>query len=146
MPFIVDLPPTANFQNDNTKIEHVDLNGQKILPNLDFNSFKIDKDMFESIYFKEKFNELLKSWRNNTQFESSISRIIEDDNFSEMLKMNKKILFPLIIDEIEKRPSILVWALNIITEKSLSLRQRYTIEEVCKKWVNLYRKGKINFV
>jgi hypothetical protein len=145
MPFIVDLPP-IDFPDENTKIERVDLNGQKNSGEFDFETLNIDKDLFENVYFKEKFNSLLYSWKNKTIFQSSISKIIEDKNFTEILKMNKKELFPLIIDEIEKEPSVLVWALNIISGQSLEIKQRHTIEDVCKKWVSLYRQGKINIV
>lgn len=142
MPFIVDLPP-IDFPDDNTKIESLSLNGQKKSPEFDFDTFRIDEDLFENVYFKEKFNSLHHSWKNKTMFQSSISKIIEDKNFSEILKMNKKILLPLIIDEIEKEPSVLVWALNILSGQSLIIKQRHTIEDVCRKWVKLYRQGKI---
>ncbi|PJB17133.1 MAG: hypothetical protein CO117_12830 [Flavobacteriaceae bacterium CG_4_9_14_3_um_filter_33_16] len=145
MPFIIDLPP-VDYQNDNTKIEHVVVNGEKNIPSVDFDVFKIDRDIFEDVYFQEKFESLVSAWKGNTVFQSSISKIIEDDNFVEMLKMNKKALLPLIINEIEREPSILVWALNIITGQSVSTKQRYTIEDVCKRWVKLYREQKINFI
>ena len=68
--------------------------------------------------------------------------IIEDENFQEILKMGKDAI-PLIINQINKNPSQLVWALNIITNSRLKSRQRLTLTEACKKWVKLFNSGKI---
>lgn len=144
MPIIIDLPP-QNIKVENTKIEHYMNNDQLDTPKIDYGVFKLDKDLFENIYLKDKFSALVDLWEQNTAFESSISNIIENDNFKKIVELKNKAI-PLIIDEIDREPSILVWALNIITGKSMSSNGRETIEEVCKKWVRAYRNGRIQNV
>ncbi|WP_282179051.1 hypothetical protein [Maribacter stanieri] len=141
MPFIIDLPP-ANIKTENTKIEYFNSNGKNEGINDDFESLKLDKDLFENIYLKDKFDVLVDNWEKNTIFESSISNIIKDDNFETILEMGNKAI-PLIIDQIDLEPSTLVWALNIITGKSMNSVGRETIEQICKKWVKAYRSGRI---
>lgn len=144
MPIIIDLPP-QNVKFENTKIENIKNEGQQDKSIDDHGVYKLDKDLFENIYLKDKFNSLVDIWEQNTAFESSISNIIEDDYFKKIVDMKNKAI-PLIIDEIEREPSVLVWALNIITGKSMSSGGRETIEQVCKKWVKYYREGRIQNV
>ncbi|MGS2738770.1 hypothetical protein [Sinomicrobium sp. M5D2P17] len=143
MPLIIDLPP-SNVKIESTKIENIKEESARQIPN-DYEDIKLDKDLFENIYLKDKFDTLVDLWEQNTAFESSISNIIEDDNFKRIIELGAKVV-PLIIDEIEKEPSVLVWALNIITGKSMSSSGRETIEQVCKKWVKAYRSGRIQNV
>ena len=144
MPFIIDLPPT-NAKNESTRIEHVQNNEDQDMSSFDQDAVKLDRDLFENIYLQDKFNSLVSLWEQNTFFESSISKIIEEDNFQKIIDLDKKAI-PLIINKIENEPSVLVWSLNIITGKSMSSTGRETIEQECKKWVNAYRRGKIQNV
>ena len=143
MPFIVDLPPK--------KINEVKTNIENVAPvqngnehRLDSeNIYNLDENMFENVYLHEKFNSLVKEWKKNTMFQSSISKITEDYYFLEIIKMGKKGI-PLIIENIKKEPSVLVWALNIITNESLdSGPGRKTISDLCKRWVKYHEKGLI---
>lgn len=143
MPFIVDLPP-KDLTELKTNIEHYIDDTNRSISGIDSeNVYKLDTDMFENVYLREKFNSLVKEWDANTILEHSISKIIEDTNFKEIVKMGKKGV-PLIIDKIDDEPSVLVWALNIITNQSLDNGpMRMTISELCKKWVKYYKKGLI---
>ena len=141
MPFVVDLPPKPVHELK-TKIEYI-LEDQRLDNAFSSrNALTLDKDLIENSYLKDKFDTLIEEWENNTLFESSILNIIEDDNFQEIINMKEKAI-PLIIEEIEKKPSVLVWALNIITDATVETKQRKTIEDICKIWVKYWNEGKI---
>ncbi|MEZ4858536.1 MAG: hypothetical protein R2781_06970 [Flavobacteriaceae bacterium] len=137
MPFIIDLPPDFK-QFETTKIEYYYDQGQKVVPEINFKSAILNDDLFKEVYLKDKFENLYSTWERNTKYKSSIAAIIEDDNFQEIINMGEDAI-PLIIDEIERKPSVLVWALNIITGKSLTSVGRSTVEDICKRWVKYYR-------
>ena len=99
MPFIIDLPPT-NAKNESTRIEHVQNNEDQDMSSFDQDAVKLDRDLFENIYLQDKFNSLVSLWEQNTFFESSISKIIEEDNFKKIIELDKKAI-PLIINKIE---------------------------------------------
>lgn len=107
------------------------------------NSFNVDKNLLNEINLKETFNSLMKAWEKKTMFSSSISNIINDTNFKRIVQMGPDIL-PLIIDELDKKPSNLVWSLNLITGATLKSNIRLTVTDACKAWVKLYRTGKIS--
>ncbi|ADV48705.1 hypothetical protein Celal_1392 [Cellulophaga algicola DSM 14237] len=145
MPFIIDLPP-SNTHVESVKTEMISIEGsENNIPTIDDRSIVFEKDLYENIYLNDKFKSLVELWEQNTAFESSISNIIQEDNFKKIINLGKKAV-PLIIDKIEYEPSVLVWALNIITGKSMSSGGRETIEQICKKWVNAFRTGRIQNV
>jgi len=82
---------------------------------------------------------LNKAWSSNTKLQSSVVNIIDDVNFKRIIEMGEKAI-PLIIDEIDKNPSSLVWALNIITNTTLSSTQRLTVSEACRRWVRIWKE------
>jgi len=139
MPFIVDLPPTYKHI-ERTSIQYNKTDIDAVGNDLDLNTLKLDQDLMEHVYLTEKFNSLVSAWKKNTMIESSISRIIEDNNFQEILALEEKAI-PLIINEIEKEPSILVWALNMITNSTLESKKRLTVEDACSKWVKEYKRA-----
>jgi hypothetical protein len=109
----------------------------------DSSSLKLDKNLMHEISLKETFNSLVKAWEKKTMFSSSISNIINDSNFKRIVQMGSSAV-PLIIDELDRKPSNLVWALNLITGATLKSNVRLTVTEACKSWVKLYREGKIS--
>ncbi|MDO6818090.1 hypothetical protein [Zobellia sp. 1_MG-2023] len=144
MPFVIDLPPQST-ELPKTRVEL--FNRDKESRNI--NDFQLsddlvhlDDDLVRNVFLMDRFESLVHSWEKNTIFSSSMTGIIEDHNFQEILKMGKDAI-PLIINEINKKPSQLVWALNIITDSSLKTRQRLTLTEACKRWVKLFNSGKI---
>ena len=46
---------------------------------------------------------------------------------------------PFIIEEIEKEPSNLVWALNLIYNQKISKNPNITIKDACKLWIKALR-------
>ena len=55
-------------------------------------------------------------------------------DFQSIVKMGDRAT-PLILMEIKSKPSLLVWALNLIHNKKISNNPNITIEEACKLWV-----------
>lgn len=102
------------------------------------NELQITSNHFKKI----KFEEYCAQWNLNTMFSSNPRLIIEDINFQNIIKMGEEVI-PFILIKIEKEPSLLVWALNIITQKQISQNEAITIKDACKLWVRWGRKNKI---
>jgi len=138
MPFFIQPPPpvdipstTLEFVQSESASELLDV--APVLRNL-----KLDESI-ENFYLKDKFSSLVKAWESKTFLHSSVSKIIEDVNFKRIVEMGEKAI-PFIIEEIDKAPSTLVWALNLITKTSLSSNQRLTVSDACKIWVKLWKQ------
>ena len=81
-----------------------------------------------------RFNALYDSWREKTLFMSSASDIINNPAFREIVEMGMAAV-PYIVSKIEREPSTLVWALNMIYGVKISNRPGVTVKEACKLWV-----------
>lgn len=64
--------------------------------------------------YVSKFRRLVKRWRQEKAFMSSVDEVMALPSFLEITMMGKKIV-PLIIEELENKPDTLVCALPIIT-------------------------------
>lgn len=144
MPFIIDLPPqSADLPKTKLELFNNDRESRNVNDiSWSDNLVDLDEDLVRNVFLMDRFDSLVKSWEKNTIFSSSMLGIIEDENFQEILKMGKDAI-PLIINEINQKPSQLVWALNIITDSRLKTKQRLTLTESCKKWVKLFNSDKI---
>lgn len=93
-------------------------------------------DARETDYFSAKFHFQLhlQKWEKKTKLQSSVYRIIGDEDFKAIVSMGE-VATPLIIAEIQQRPSTLVWALNFIYGKKISNNSNLTISEACKLWI-----------
>lgn len=80
------------------------------------------------------FRNYIEQWKINTLFTSNAYQIIEDENFKAIVNMGE-IAVPFILEEINQKPSLLVWALNVIYDRKVTDRANVTIEEACKLWV-----------
>lgn len=138
MPFFIQQPPPINIPKTQIELKYQRNNEENNnqLKHLDFN-----KDA-QNIYAKETFYSLKAAWENNTMFSSSVQKIVEDRNFKRIVEMGP-IAIPFIIESIEKQPSSLVWALNLITGTTLRTSYRLTVTDACKMWVKLHKKGEI---
>lgn len=87
---------------------------------------------------KINFKNHLASWESKTMFLSSINSIVEQPDFLAILAMGKRAV-PFILDEIETKPSNLVWALNMIYKRKITDRPNATIKEACRLWVKALR-------
>jgi len=93
-----------------------------------------DNSIFPNLQLKQYFNELVSNWENNTACLSSIQQIINDHNFKKIVEL-KSLAVPLILIEIQKKPSMLVWALNMIYGTKISNDPQLTITGACRLWV-----------
>lgn len=89
---------------------------------------------YSQLSMKSHFEQKIKAWKNNTMFMSFADQIVNEKNFKEILAMGENVV-PLILEEISTKPSPLVWALNIIYNKTVSKDPNTTIEQACKLWV-----------
>jgi len=90
----------ANFGNDapaaqevpKTQIEFYQ--GKETRDNLcvdsDLQSVRLDDDLLEDGYTKDRLNYLVSEWEQNTIFLSSVQQIVEDDNFKKIVSMGRK--------------------------------------------------------
>ena len=136
MPFFVLPPPPVEIPSTTLEYVQSESNLLDVAPVL--KNLRLDEDFFENVYLKDKFANLYKAWITNTRLQSSVFSIIEDNNFKRIVEMGEKAI-PLIIEEIDKNPSTLVWALNIITSSTISSTQRLTVTEACRRWVKIWK-------
>lgn len=83
---------------------------------------------------KFKFQMHLKAWEQKTMFSSSVISIVNDEDFRAIVGMGI-VAVPFIKEEIERKPSVLVWALNYIYGVKISERSDLTITEACNLWI-----------
>ena len=83
------------------------------------------------------FSYYLDTWKQQTKFLSSTSRIKENHAFRKIVDMGGNAV-PYILEEIERQPSQLVWALNEIFHKRIG--QTSNVSEACKLWIKELRK------
>ena len=81
---------------------------------------------------KATFNRLLTEWQNNTRFLSSTTAITSNPSFLQIVNMGGNAV-PFIIEEISRKPSNLVWALNAIFHKKIG--KGTTVTEACRLWI-----------
>ena len=89
--------------------------------------------MADDQYISIRLRGFIDNWRKETKFSSSISKMVQNTNFKNILSLGKPAV-PAILNEIHFAPSNLVWALNYIEGFNIS-KTPVTIEEACKKWV-----------
>ncbi len=83
---------------------------------------------------KFRFQNYLINWERKVQFLSSPNAIITDEDFQSIVAMGTTAI-PYIIEEIECKPSYLVWALNFICKRKITDNPNATISDACKLWV-----------
>jgi hypothetical protein len=99
----------------------------------------VDKN--DSSFFLQKFrfeNHLI-NWKKKTLFLSSTKSIIENEDFQAIVSMGYTAV-PYILEEIENKPSTLVWALNFIYNRKITSSPNATISDACKLWVKELKK------
>lgn len=93
-------------------------------------------DKNDSGYFSQKFKFQyhLMNWEKKTIFFSSPKSIIEDADFQAIVSMGFNAV-PFIIEELERKQSTLVWALNMIYKSKITSNINATVADACKLWV-----------
>ncbi|MFV0553619.1 MAG: hypothetical protein ACK5LR_02835 [Mangrovibacterium sp.] len=98
----------------------------------------VDKSDQTVFIQKFRFDNHYAKWQEKTVFLSSVSSIIEDEDFKAIVSMGQSAVL-YIVERIEVEPSPLVWALNFIYGKKIT-SQNATIIDACKLWVKELRK------
>jgi hypothetical protein len=83
---------------------------------------------------RRKFYNYYTAWNEQTLFLSSVSAIVEHQAFQAIVAMGRRAV-PFIIEEINAKPSMLVWALNFIYQRKITDNPQTTIAEACRLWV-----------
>jgi len=96
-------------------------------------------DQNDNLILDFKFKHHLANWENKTMFLSSPKSIIEDEDFRAIVAMGNSAI-PFIIEEIDRKPSPLVWALNFILRRKITDNHNATITDACKLWVKTLTK------
>lgn len=93
-------------------------------------------DNNDNFYLSNKFRFQLhlQRWEEKTMFMSSVSSIVGDEDFRAIVSMGGYAI-PLIKEELQRKPSTLVWALNYIFGRKISNNPNLTIAEACKLWI-----------
>ena len=92
----------------------------------------------EADYDRMLFCQYLDLWKQQTKFLSSVTQIKQNPSFQSIVDMGGNAV-PFILEEIEKRPSHLVWALNAIFHKRIG--EQTTVSEACKLWIRELKKS-----
>jgi len=99
----------------------------------------VDKSDGSLFFNKFKFKNHLMNWQKKTLFLSSTKAIVEDEDFQAIVAMGYSAV-PYIIEEIDNKPSTLVWALNLIYNRKVTENPTATISDACKLWVKELKK------
>lgn len=92
-------------------------------------------DAFDiSMSLRRRFYNHYNTWYRQTRMHSSVNRIVSHPDFKAIVSMGYNAV-PFILEELDARPSNLVWALNMIFQKKITLKPNTTIDDACKLWV-----------
>lgn len=80
------------------------------------------------------FNDCLSHWKMETMFASSPEEIIGNEYFKAIVDMGT-VAVPFIAEELKRKPSHLVWALNAIYGTKISDDPQTTISKACELWL-----------
>jgi hypothetical protein len=87
-------------------------------------------------YIRERFKSLVIEWKNATMFFSSTEKITNHISFIKIIGLGPTSI-PLILEEIQREPSFLFFALQIITNEDLTEENDAgKVLQICEKWIN----------
>jgi hypothetical protein len=95
--------------------------------------------MFDNLYLKTRFDYYHEKWVKETMILSNAKSITANSNFQKIVSYGSEIV-PILLRELENKPSNLVWAMNHILNRKIS-NNSLTITEASKAWVSW---GKLN--
>ena len=87
---------------------------------------------------KALFTKYLEEWQCDTRFLSSVATITEHPSFLRIVNMGGNAV-PYIVEEIERKPSNLVWALNAIFHKKIG--EGSSVTDACRQWISELKKS-----
>lgn len=112
-----------------------------VISNRETSNYLIEVDSPENIFLaaKRKFDGHFNNWQDETLFLSSAEDIVGHEDFKAIVNMGIKAV-PFILNEIECKPSTLVWALNLIYGQKITNQPNTTISEACRLWIKKLKK------
>ena len=90
------------------------------------------KENIESV--KEKFERLANQWKEETNLSSSISEMAMHPAYQKIIGMGK-VVIPLILNELSKKPDQWFWALSAITGEEPDLPYRSRVKDMALAWL-----------
>ena len=87
---------------------------------------------------KVLFAKYLEEWQRETRFLSSVATITRQPSFLRIVNMGGNAV-PYIVEEIERKPSNLVWALNAIFHKKIG--EGCIVTDACRQWISELKKS-----
>ncbi len=84
---------------------------------------------------ESRFQELLRKWEDETSYLSSIERMVLHPAYQRIIGMGKSVV-PLLLREMELRPTHLHWALNAITDEDPVRREHHgRVDLIAQDWI-----------
>jgi hypothetical protein len=86
-----------------------------------------------------RLEELHQKWRAETSFQSNIKRILENENYKQIVALGPPVV-PFIIERIRSKTSFLVFALFEIMPDKVVVPENYRgrFEKICNLWVKAW--------
>lgn len=123
------------------KYNDVEQNNIQLIHKDALNHLKSSQDInYGSLIFRFRFNKYFNEWVKKVKYLSSPNQVVEDPNFRSIVEMGSQSV-PFIMEQIEKEPSYLVWALNYIYGFKISDNSLTTIPEACKAWLKYLKSA-----
>jgi hypothetical protein len=102
---------------------------------------RVKNEDTHKMYLNYKLDQLQSKWEEATAFSSSITEIVENEYFKEIINYGENIV-PAVLESLRQRPSHLVWALNFITNRTIS-NKPISVTEASKAWINWGRRNRL---
>jgi hypothetical protein len=129
-------PTIQTFRYNDVEQNNIQLINEDALTHL-----KSAQDInYGNLIHRFRFYQSYKKWIKAIRFLSSPNQIVEDPNFKQIVEMGS-FSVPFIMQEIEREPSYLVWALNHIYGFKISDNSLTTIPEACKAWLKYLKSA-----
>jgi len=107
-------------------------------------SLSLDEYILEHISensVKAKFNRLAEQWRNDTQFESSVTQMVLNDAYQQVIGMGYSVV-SVILESLQQKPEYWFWALKAITnEDPVPDNDKGNIQAMCDHWIRWGQKN-----
>lgn len=127
----IDLYTSINKSDSDKFFDNDNINISKYTDEIEANSYN-------NLINRIQFEDYLMKWQRETAFCSFVKDIVENVNFQNIIAM-KESAVPFIIAEINRKPSVLVWALNIIYNTKITTEPQATVKDACKLWVKKWK-------
>lgn len=84
-----------------------------------------------------------KHWRESTMLYQSIDKILDSSHYRAIINMGKRAV-PYILEQIQERPDMVVFALRKILGFTVIPKNRkiVPVDEQCRMWINYFKKNK----